>query len=79
MKGFHPHRSKLFVVLFIGLAVLLGLLVEQQLRERIQPKPLQVPTAELSNAVAPIRADGPLHEIREQAWAQIGAQPRWTF
>ena len=79
MKGFHPHTSKLFMVLCIGLAVLLGLLAEQQLRERIQPKPLQVPAAEQSSTATPIRADGPLHEVREQAWAQIGAQPRWTF
>ncbi|MNF61225.1 hypothetical protein D3C76_1597150 [compost metagenome] len=79
MKGFHPHASKLFMVLFIGFAVLLGLLAEQQLRERIQPKPLQVPAAEQSSTAMPIRVDGPLHEVRERAWAQIGAQPRWTF
>ncbi|MCY1521974.1 hypothetical protein D9M68_568130 [compost metagenome] len=78
MKGFQPRTSKLFMALFIGLAVLLGLLAEQQLREGIQPM-RQVPAAEHSRSVAPVRADGPLHEVREQAWAQIGAHPRWTF
>lgn len=79
MKGFQPRTSRWFMVLFIALLVLLGLLAEQQLRERIQLKPLQVPAAEQSSSVAPVRADGPLHEIRQHGWAEIGVQPRWTF
>ncbi|MDH4558958.1 hypothetical protein E8F11_27935 [Pseudomonas sp. BN417] len=79
MKGFQSRTSRLFMALFIGLVVLLGVLAEQPLRERIQPKPLQVPAAEQSSSIAPVRADGPLDEVRQRGWAEIGVQPRWTF
>lgn len=79
MKGFQSRTSSLFMALFIGLVVLLGLLAEQQLRERIQPRPLHVPAVEQSSSIAPVRTDGPLHEVRQRGWAEIGVQPRWTF
>ena len=79
MKGFQPRTSRLVMALFIGLVVLLGLLADQQLRERIQPRTLQVPATEQSSSIAPVRTDGPLHEVRQRGWAEIRVQPRWTF
>ena len=79
MNGFQPRTSRLFMVLFIGLVVLLGIVAEQQLRERIQPEPLQVPATQQSRSIAPILVDGPLHEVRQSGWAEISVQPRWTF
>ena len=79
MKGFQPRTSRLFMALFIGLVVLLGVLAEQQLRERIQPMPLQVPAEEQSSSIAPVRVDGPLHEVSQNTRSEIRNQPRWVF
>ncbi|MFC5696067.1 hypothetical protein ACFPU0_10930 [Pseudomonas sp. GCM10022186] len=79
MKGFQPHSSRLFTILLVGLVVLLGLLAEYQLRERIQPTPLQVPVHEQSSSAPPVRADGPLHEVSERARVASANRPRWVF
>ncbi len=79
MKGFQPRSSRLLTILLLGLAVLLGLLAEYQLRERIQPTPLRVPLYEQSSSAPPVRADGPLHEVSERARAASANQPRWVF
>ncbi|GLZ86285.1 hypothetical protein Pres01_23360 [Metapseudomonas resinovorans] len=79
MKGFQWLSSRWLMVLLIGLAVVLGIYAEHHLRERIQPAPVQVPAAEQSSRVAPIRADGPLHEVSQRMWTESRAQSRWVF
>lgn len=79
MKGFQSHTSRVLKILLIGLLVMLGLLAEQQLRERIQPRSLQVPAPEQSSSALPIRADGPLHEVSQNTWSTIRNQERWVF
>ena len=79
MKGFQPRSSRLLTILLLGLAVLLGLFAEYQLRERIQPTPLQVPLYEQSSSAPSVRFDGPLHEVSEHARTARANQPRWVF
>lgn len=78
MKGFQWRFSRWLTALLIGLLVVLGMLAEHRLRERIQPGPLQVPAAEQGSAGAPAQADGALHEVSQRAWTGF-ARPRWVF
>ncbi|MFZ6047996.1 hypothetical protein ACFW0H_17950 [Pseudomonas sp. CR3202] len=79
MKGFQPHLSRLLTILLIGLLVLLGLFVDRQLRERTQPRPLDIPVTEQSSSAAPDRSDGPLHEVGQRTRADFAIQARWVF
>ncbi|MDH4583872.1 hypothetical protein E8F20_18615 [Pseudomonas sp. BN415] len=79
MNGFPWCSSKWLMALLIALVVILGTLVEYQLRDRVQPRPLQTPAAEQSRSTAPVRADGPMHEVSARIQADIGIQPRWAF
>lgn len=79
MNGFQWWSSRSRMVLLVGLVVALGMLAEHHLRERIRPIPLQVPAAAPSSPGAPVRADGPLHEVSQHRWTDAGAQPRWVF
>ncbi|MDE3739518.1 hypothetical protein PSH28_23175 [Pseudomonas resinovorans] len=79
MNGFPWCSSKWLMAVLIALVVVLGTLAEHHLRDRVQPRPLQIPAAEPSSSTAPVRADGPLHEVSSRIQADIGIQPRWVF
>jgi hypothetical protein len=67
------------MVLLIGLVVVLGMLADYLLREGVRPAPLQVPAVEQSSTTAPVRTDGPLHEVSQPVRTEVVTRLRWVF
>ncbi|UCO98322.1 hypothetical protein LF844_00430 [Metapseudomonas lalkuanensis] len=79
MKGFQWWSPSWLMVALIGLVVVLGMLADYFLREGARPAPLQIPAVEQSSRTAPVRADGPLHEVSQPAQTEVVTQLRWVF
>ena len=79
MKGFQWWSPRWLMVLLIALVVVLGMLADYLLRERVQPTPLQIPAGEHSSRTAPVGADGPLHEVSQPVRTEVVTQVRWVF
>jgi hypothetical protein len=66
------------MVLVIGLLAVLGMFADYLLHEGARPALPQIP-AEQSSSTAPVRADGPLHEVSQPVQSEVATQLRWVF